>query len=284
MIIAKNLKCTCCGEKGTMREFVKIGDELKLLKGNETSKTNYRRFVCSKCSHVDFYWSCVETTLQKEVQVQLYEKFVLDINKRVSDEFLDIATKMRSRFKVIYDRELKTAKPSTNLDKASSNQELCLKQLKAKLDLLDKSIAELKDVMIYIGPFSVVNDELKLRGTKGIENVMLKSILGSVSLEYDDELKAICDYLLSFKETGALELARINAEKRYKASGYKFELEDSFYRLMNFKFVYKVANEKKKYLGLITFKKADDYYLNNFDKKYFDELRENLNEIEIPNI
>lgn len=283
MIIAKNLKCTCCGEKGTMREFVKIGDELKLLKGNEISNTNYRRFVCSKCSHVDFYWSCVEATLKKEVQVKLYEKFVLDINKRVSEEFLDIALKMRSRFKVIYDRELKGAKPSANVEKAISNQELCVKQLKAKLDLLDKSIAELKDVMIYIGPFSVVNNELKLRGTKGIENVMLKTILGSVSLEYDSELKAVCDYLLSFKETGASELARINAAKRYEASGYEFELEDSFYRLMNLKYAYKVANEKKKYLGLIAFKKSD-YYINNFDKKYFDELRENLNEIEIPNI
>jgi len=282
MLEAKELKCTCCGQKGTMREFVKVGDELKLLKNGETSNTNYRRFVCSKCSHVDFYWSCVEDSLRKEGQVKLYEKFVLDINKRVSDSFLDLVSKTRSRFKVVYDRELKNAKPITESDMAK--HEVIVKGLKAKLDLLDSSIKALKDVCIFIGPFSVVNDELKISGTKGIEKVLLKSILGDVSLEYDDELKAICDYLLSFKEMGIDELSRRNALRRYENSGFEFDFEGSFYRLMNFKFVYKMANEKQKYIKLLTFKKSDDAYLNNFDKKYFDELRADFNEIEIPSI
>lgn len=284
MIICKNLKCTCCGEKGTMREFKKIGDELVLLKEGEYSKDNYRRFVCSKCSHVDFYWSCVERAIEKDIQAKLYEKFVLDINKRVSDSFLDIAEKLYGRFNLIYDRLNKAVKPTDDIEKDSINKELALKSLKNKVSYLENSVKELRDVIIYIGPFSVINDELKLSGKKGIEGILYDSIAKNVTLEYDDELKAVCDYILSFKETGVSEIYRVNAEKRYKESGYEYNLEDAFYKLMNFKFAYTVAILKEDYLKMINYTKADDYYLNNFDKQFFDEIKVLLNDIEIPNI
>ncbi len=53
---------------------------------------------------------------------------------------------------------------------------------------------------------------------------------------------------------------------------------------MNFKFAYTVANLKEDYSKMINFTKDDDYYLNNFDKQFFDEIKVLLNDIEIPNI
>lgn len=271
MIDAKDLKCTCCGETGTMREFIKVGDYLQLLQDGVTSKDNYRRYVCSKCSHVDFYWSCVEETLKKESQLKLYEKFVVDINDRLSKAFLDVTTKIRARYQMIYDKKLKDT---------DSNEKL---RVEANMNMLDKIITNLKNVMIYIGPFSVVKGELVLHGNKGIENILLKTIMGDVSLEYDDELKVLCDYLLSFKETGASEIYRSAAQKRYEKSGYKYTLEDAFYRLMNFKFAYMVANGKNKLIKLITFAK-DDAFVTDFDRKYFDEMKKQVLKIEMPSI
>ncbi len=271
MINAKDLKCTCCGEVGTMREFIKVGDYLQLLQDGVTSKDNYRRYVCSKCSHVDFYWSCVEETLKKEGQVKLYEKFVVDINDRLSEAFLDVVTKIKARYQMIYDKELKNSNSSFK------------PVVESTINMLDKIITNLKNVMIYIGPFSVVKGELELHGNKGIEGVLLKSIMGDVSLEYDEELKTLCDYLLSFKETGASEISRQAALKRYKASGYDYNLEDAFYRLMNFKFAYMIANGKKKLIKMITFTK-EDTYVTDFDKKYFEEMKKQILSIEMPNI
>ena len=271
MIDAKDLKCTCCGEVGTMREFIKVGDYLQLLQDGITSKDKYKRFVCSKCSHVDFYWSCLEDSLKKEGQVKLYEKFVVDINERLAESFLDVTTKIKARFQMIYDKELKDS---------DSNFK---PQVEAIINKLNAVITNLKNVMIYIGPFSVVNGELKLHGSKGIENVLLKTIMGDASLEHDAELKVLCDYLLSFKETGANEIYRLRALKRYKASGYEYTLEDAFYRLMNFKFAYMVANGKKRLINFITFTKQDTY-ITDFDKKYFDEIKKQILKIEIPTI
>ncbi len=261
---AQDLKCTCCGQVGTMREFIKVGDELVLLKDGATSKDNYRRYVCLKCSHVDFYWSCVNETLEKERQVSLYEKFVIDINDRISKTFLPIAEKIKARFLFVYNRTKDAS-------------------MKEKMEAINEEIITLKNIMIYIGPFSVIDGKLEIRGAKGIEAKLYKSVSKDISLEYDDELKALCDYILSFKEAKAEELYRVNALKRYKASGYDFDIENSFYRLMNFKFVYMMVSIQNRLIELISFR-SDDKILTEFDKKYFDEIKKEINKIEMPEI